>query len=38
MRIGLVLNPFAGIGGAVGLQGSDGPAKQAEALARGGIP
>lgn len=34
LRIGLVLNPYAGIGGPVGLKGSDGVFEQA--LARGG--
>ncbi|EGN76448.1 Hypothetical protein A28LD_0191 [Idiomarina sp. A28L] len=32
---GLVINPFAGIGGAVALKGSDGVATRNEALARG---
>ncbi|MCH8502062.1 MAG: ATP-NAD kinase family protein [Aliidiomarina sp.] len=32
---GLVINPFAGIGGAVALKGSDGAETRAEALARG---
>lgn len=36
MRIGLVVNPLAGLGGAVGLKGSDGMA--AEALRRGATP
>jgi predicted polyphosphate/ATP-dependent NAD kinase len=35
MRIGLVVNPFAGLGGAVGLKGTDGPDTVAEALRRG---
>ena len=35
-RLGLIINPVAGIGGAVGLKGSDGMV--AEALARGAIP
>lgn len=35
MRIGLVVNPFAGLGGSVGLKGTDGPDTVAEALRRG---
>ena len=35
MTIGLVVNPFAGIGGPAGLVGSDGVAVQREALRRG---
>lgn len=35
-RLGFIINPVAGIGGAVGLKGSDGMV--AEALARGAIP
>ncbi|WP_306521455.1 ATP-NAD kinase family protein [Rheinheimera sp.] len=35
-RLGLIINPWAGIGGAVALKGSDGVAQ--EALARGAVP
>ena len=38
LRIGLVVNPVAGIGGAVGLQGSDGVLVQEEARRRSGSP
>lgn len=38
MRIGLVVNPVAGLGGAVGLKGTDGPDIVAEALRRGAVP
>lgn len=34
-KLALVINPYAGIGGAVALKGSDGTAVRAEALARG---
>lgn len=34
-RIGLLINPVAGLGGSVGLKGSDGAPIQKEALARG---
>ena len=34
MQIGVVVNPFAGLGGAVGLKGTDGPDSVAEALRR----
>ncbi|MFE2952455.1 NAD(+)/NADH kinase, partial [Embleya sp. NPDC059267] len=37
MRVGLVVNPVAGLGGAAGLKGSDGADVQREALARGAI-
>ena len=36
--LGLVINPYAGIGGAVALKGSDGAAVRAEAIAKGAIP
>jgi len=35
LRIGLIVNPVAGIGGAVGLKGSDGAAIVEEAMKRG---
>jgi predicted polyphosphate/ATP-dependent NAD kinase len=38
MKIGFVINPFAGIGGAVALKGSDGKATVEQALARGAVP
>ncbi|MCL4189092.1 MAG: NAD(+)/NADH kinase [Rhodobacteraceae bacterium] len=38
MRFGLVVNPVAGLGGAVGLKGTDGPDTVAEALRRGATP
>jgi predicted polyphosphate/ATP-dependent NAD kinase len=37
-RVGLLVNPIAGIGGRVGLAGSDGAEIVEEALARGAIP
>jgi len=37
-RLGLVVNPLAGIGGRVGLKGSDGPRVVARALALGAVP
>ena len=36
--LGVLVNPFAGIGGAVGLKGSDGQATREEALRRGATP
>jgi len=38
MRIGLIVNSIAGLGGSVGLKGTDGPDTVAEALRRGGTP
>jgi predicted polyphosphate/ATP-dependent NAD kinase len=38
MKIGLVVNPWAGVGGAVALKGSDGSAIRTEALKRGAVP
>lgn len=37
-KLGLIVNPVAGLGGAVALKGSDGEAVQAAALARGAVP
>ena len=36
--IGVLVNPYAGIGGSVALKGSDGEATREEALRRGAIP
>lgn len=38
LNLGLVINPWAGIGGAVALKGSDGEAIREEALRRGAEP
>lgn len=38
MKLGLLINPLAGIGGSVALKGSDGSEIVAEALARGARP
>jgi predicted polyphosphate/ATP-dependent NAD kinase len=38
LRIGLIINPIAGVGGATGLKGSDSAEVQARAIARGAKP
>jgi len=37
VKFGLVVNPYAGMGGSVGLKGTDGPAYE-EAVAKGAVP
>ncbi|TNF35293.1 MAG: ATP-NAD kinase, partial [Gammaproteobacteria bacterium] len=38
LKVGLVINPYAGIGGPVALKGSDGAAVREQALALGSLP
>jgi predicted polyphosphate/ATP-dependent NAD kinase len=38
VKVGLIVNPVAGLGGAVGLKGTDGQETVAEALKRGAVP
>lgn len=38
MRVGLIINPIAGLGGPAALKGTDGPGVADEALARGAVP
>jgi len=38
LRVGLIVNPVAGIGGTAALRGSDGATMQREAIVRGAVP